>query len=94
MPSRSQRRRGKYSVQGQKRKGKPVRPTLPEGQPAAAQVGAVASSEVPLPSASSPVPAVEPAAVRHPYITAELRTIGILAVVVLIILAVLVLVLS
>jgi len=46
------------------------------------------------PSVSAPTPMAKPTAVRYPYITTELRTIGILAGIILIILTILALVLS
>ena len=93
MPGKSQRRRGKYSAQSKKRKSRPSRPTMLAQQPAVAQTHeSVSSPKVSVPSASVPTPMAEPASVRYPYIASELRTIGILAGIMLIVLVVLALV--
>jgi len=95
MPGKSRRRRGKYSFQGKKKKGRPSRPTILTQQPAVAQTAEpVSSPSVSVPSASVPTPMAKPAAVQYPYIATELRTIGILAGIMLIVLIVLALVLS
>jgi len=95
MPGKSRRRRGKYSPQSKKRKGRPNRPSVFAQQPAVAQTHEpVSSPDAPVPSASVPTPMVKPAAVRYPHIATELWTIGILAGVMLIVLVVLALVLS
>lgn len=95
MPGKSRRSRGKYSIQSKKKKGRPRRPTMLAQQPAAAQVPEAASSpQVPVPSVEVPTPMAKPALVRYPYIATELRTIAILAGVMLIVLIVLALVLS
>ena len=95
MPGKSRRRRGKHSFQSKKKKGRPYRPAIVAQQPAVAQTHEpVSSPSVPLPSASVPSPVVKPAAIWYPYIATELRTIGILAGIMLIVLVVLALVLS
>lgn len=95
MPSKSRRGRGKYSPQSRKKKVKLKRPVMLAHQPAVAQTPeSVSSPDVSAPSARVPTPAVKPVVVRYPYIATELRTIGILASVMLIVLAVLALVLS
>ena len=95
MPDKSRRERVKYSAQGKKKKGRPSRPTTLAQQPAVAQTHEPASSpKVPVAPASVPTPMAKPAAVHYPYIAAELRTIGILAGIMLIVLVVLALVLS
>ncbi|MFC1958517.1 hypothetical protein ACFLV6_01160 [Chloroflexota bacterium] len=95
MPGKSRSRRGKYSIQSKGKKSRPNHPAV------AAQQQTVARAHEPAPltnvsasSAEIPTPMVKPAAVSYPYIAAELRTIGILAGIVLIILTVLALVLS
>ena len=93
MPGKSQRRRGKHSTQSKKRKSRPSRPAVLVQQQALAQTHeSVSSPEASVPSASVPTPMAEPASVRYPYIASELRTIGILAGIMLIILVVLALV--
>ncbi len=94
MPGSSRRSRGKYSVQSKKRKGRPKHPTIVAQQAAVAQTHEpVSSPDVPAPSASAPAPVAKVAAARYPYIATELRTIGILAGILLIVLIVLALVL-
>ena len=95
MPGKSRHRRGKYSVQSKKKKSRPNRPTTLAQQPVVAQSDEpVSSSVVPVPSASVPTPMAKPATVGHLYIATELRTISILAGIMLVILVVLALVLS
>ncbi len=95
MPDKSRRRQGKYSFQSKKRKGKPKRPTMLAQQPAVAQIHEpVSSPNVSVPSATVPTPMSKPASIRYPYIATELRTIGILTGIMLIVLVVLALVLS
>ena len=94
MPGKSHRKRGKYSIQS-KKKGRPIRPRSPAQQPVVAQTHEpVSSPDVSTPSVNVPAPATKPIAVRYPYIATELRTIGILAGIMLVVLVVLALVLS
>jgi len=95
MPGKSRRRRGKYSTQSKRQKGRLSRPTVVVQQQAVAQ----AHKPAPLPnmsasSAGMPTPMAKLAAIQYPYLATELWTIGILAVIMLIILVVLALVLS
>jgi len=93
MPGKSRRKRGKYSIQS-KKKGRPIRPSPPAQQPAAAQTHEpVSSPDVSTPLANVPSPATKPIAVHHPYIATELRTISILAGIMVAVLVVLALVL-
>ena len=95
MPGKSRRRKGKYSLQKQKKKGRPSRPATVAQQPAVAQSHQLASSpSAPAPSTSVPTPMAKMDSARHQYIATELQTIGILAAIMLIILAVLAFVLS
>jgi len=95
MPSKSRRHRGKQPVQSKRKKGRPSRPTTPLQPPVEARVEKpVASPEVKVPSVITPAPVTRPAVISYPYVTAELRTIGILAGVMLIVLIVLALVWS
>jgi len=87
MPGKSRRRKGKHSFQSKKKKGRASRPTILAQQPAVAPTGEpVPSPSVSVPSPSVPAQMAKPAAVWHPYITTELRTIGILAGIMLIVL--------
>ena len=96
MPSKSRGGRGKRSPQGKKRgKSRQRFSATVAQQPAVAQAREpVPPSTVSAPLASVPTPAAKLATVRYPYIAAELRTIGILGGIMLIILVVLALVLS
>lgn len=94
MPGKSRRRKGKYSIQSKKKKNGLSRPTALAQQSAVAQVReSVSSPKVSISSASAPAPVVKSVVVQYPYIATELRTIGILAGIMLIILIVLALVL-
>ncbi len=95
MPGKSRHGKGKHFSQGKKKKDR----RSPLGVVAQRQVVTethkpVAPPKVVAPSASAPVPMPVLTAVRYPYILTELRRIGILAGVMLVILVVLVLVLS
>ena len=95
MPGKSRRRKGKHSIQSKKRKDRPSHPTVAVQQQAVAQTREpVPPSNVSASSTGIPTPMAKPATVRYPYIATELRTIGILAGITLIILTVLALVLS
>jgi len=95
MPGKSRSRKGKYSAQVKKIKGRTGRPTLPAQQPSVAQTHEpVSSPKVPVAPVSVPTRMAKLAAVNYPYIATELRTIGILAGIILIVLVVLALVLS
>ncbi len=93
MPGKSQRKKAKYSSQIKKRKTTVSRPAAAVQEQTAAKV----REPAPLPKAStsSGTPAMAKlAAVQRPYISTELRTIGIIAGIMLIILIVLGIVLS
>lgn len=90
MPGKSQRRRTKYSSQSKNKRGRPSHQTVAVQQPTATQAREpVLSLKVPASSASKSGTIAKLAAIQHPYMTTELRTIGILAGVILIILVVL-----
>ena len=92
MPGKS-RRRGQYSIQSKKRRGKLSRPAIAE-QPAVAQNHKpIARPNTSVPSASAPTPMVKLSDIRYPYIATELRTIGIMAGLMLAVLVMLALVL-
>ena len=93
MSGKSRRGRGKHSFQSRKKKGRLASSAITARQPAAAQTyKPVVSSEVAAPAASVPTPMPTPAAVRYPFIATELRRIGILAGIMLVVLVVLALV--
>ena len=95
MPGKSRHRKGKHPLQSKKKKGRLSRPNIFAQQAAVAQTREpVSSPNVSVPSASIPTPMAKPAAVRHPYIATELWTIGVLAAIMLTVLAVLASVLS
>ncbi len=95
MPGKSRHRKGKHSFQSKKKKGRLSRPNIFAQQAAVAQTREpVSSSGVAVPSARVPTPVVKLAAGRYPYIATELRTIGILAIIMMVVLTVLALVLS
>lgn len=95
MPGKSRHGRGKHGPQSRKRKGRRHSLAAVAQQPAAAQTPEpVSRPKVSAPAASVPTPMANLAAARYPYVAIELRTIGILAGIMLIILAILALVLS
>lgn len=95
MHSKSRHGRRKHSFQGKKKKDRRSSPGVVAQQQAGIQIDKpVTPPRVIAPSASEPTPMPVPTAVRYPYILAELRRIGILAGIMLVILVVLALVLS
>ena len=95
MPGKSRHGRRKRSFQGKKKKGRRSPPGIVAQQQADIQIDKpVAPPKVVTPSARAPTPTPALTAVRYPYILTELRRIGILAGIMLVILVVLVLVLS
>ena len=94
MPSKSRRGRGKYSPPKKKRKDRQGRPATLTQQPASAQIDEpVSSPKVSAPATSVPVPAAKPAGAQHLHVANELRTIGIIAGIMLIVLIILAVVL-
>jgi len=95
MPSKSSRKKGKYSPQSKKKKSRSSRPAAVVTQSVAAEgqrpVEAPGAKVAP---AEAPAPMVTPAAVQYHYVAAELRTIGILAGIMIVILVVLALFLA
>ena len=95
MPGKSRYRKGKGLPQSKKRKSRRRFLATVAQQQAVAQTYEPASHpSASAPLVSVPTPMTKLAAVRYPHIATELRTIGILAGIMLIILAVLALVLS
>ena len=90
MPGKSWQGRRRHPARSKKRKGRRSPPTgVAQRQAVAPTYEAVAHPEVSTPSVSVPTPRATLAAVRHPYIFSELRRIGILAGIMLVILVVL-----
>lgn len=83
MPKKLRRRKGKYSVPSSKKKDRISRP------PAIVQQQAVTQAKKPAPAVTPSTSTIKPATTQYPYIAAELRTISILAVIIIIILFVL-----
>ena len=95
MSGKSQRSKGKHSFQSRKKKDKLKHLATVTQQPVANRVHEpVSSPEVSVPSVNLPARTEKIAAVRYPSIAIELRTIGILAGIMLTGLVVLALILS
>ena len=90
MPSKSRRKRSKQSFHGKKRKGK-LTPVLKTTEPAtASQTGTPADPPtVTAPPVSKPAPAPTPTAASYPYVTSELKRIGIIAAIMIVVLVIL-----
>jgi hypothetical protein len=81
MPGKSRRKRGR---QPQSRKIKDRQRQVGSRVSAAViSPGPVSQSSATSPVVETPRPTVSPSPIQHPYITAELRTIGILTVIIL-----------
>ncbi len=90
MPGKSRHKRKKYPIQSKKGKDTLNHPTIPAQQPVVAQTrGPAISPNVSVRSAKAPAQMVTPAAGQYSNATTELRNIGILAGIMLIILIVL-----
>ena len=89
MPGKS-RRRGRHLPRGKRRKGRKGF-SAPVAQPAAVSQGYEPAAEAGrlVPSAKAPTPKATVTVALHPNIAAELRRIGILAGIILVILVVL-----
>ena len=95
MPGKSRRGRGKRSPQSTKRKIRQrFLTTVAHQQPVVQTYESVSHPNASAPMASVPTPMAKLAAVRYPHVATELRAIGILAGIMLIILTILALVLS
>jgi len=94
MPGKTRRKRAKLSGQSKKKTARQYQPAVAVRQAVAAQAQeSVPPSDISAPPVKEPAPAVKAAAIRHPFIASELRTIGILAGVMIVVLIVLALVL-
>jgi hypothetical protein len=92
MPGKSRHHRRRQSAWARKRKERQS-PIGTIQQQAAVPIHEAAAPKVSAPASSVPISKVTPAVARYPYITGELRRIGILAGIMLVILVVLALVL-
>jgi hypothetical protein len=91
----SRKSRRKHPSQDKRRKkGRPSSSTVIAQQPSASQTnGTISQPKVPIPPARVPAPVSTPTVVQYPYISTELRRIGILSGIMIAILVVLALVL-
>ncbi len=90
MPGKSRRGRGRFSARSKKRRGTLTRVAQ---QQAADETHKLTAPAMSTPSPSAPTIKAMATGTRYPYVVAELRRIGILAVIMLVILVVLALVL-
>ena len=89
MPGKSKRKRGKHQPSKKGKSRQRFAATTTQQAAVTATLESVAPVKVSAPSESVPTPVAKPSVTRYPYIAAELRTIGILAGIILIILVVL-----
>jgi hypothetical protein len=95
MSSRSRRKRGKQSFHGKKKKGK-LTPVLRTAESVTASQTDTPTSPplVTTPPISKPAPAPTSAVASYPYVTSDLKKIGIIAAILIAVLAILSRVLS
>ena len=95
MPSKSGHSRRERLARSKKKKGRRSPPVAVAQQPATAPTHETAASpRVSVPAAGTPSPGIVAAPAQYPYIASELRRIGILAGITLVILVILALTLS
>jgi len=95
MPGKSRRGKGKYPVRSKRRRGGHGSLSTIVQQPPVSQANEpVPQPKVPVSSSRVSSPVATVSAVRYPFVVTELRTIGILAGIILVILVVLAFVLS
>ncbi len=95
MPGKSRQGKGKHPVRSKKRRsGHGSRASVAQQPPVSQTYEPVPKPEVSAPLPSTPTPSAAVSAIRYPYIIIELRRIGILAGIMLVVLVVLALVLS
>lgn len=94
MPGKSQHGKGKHTVRSKRKSGRGSGAIAAQQPPVSQTYGPVPQPEVSTPSPSTPIPSATVSPVRYPYIITEIRRIGILAGITLVILVVLALVLS
>lgn len=91
MPGKSRHGKGKHHYHGKKSRARHHVPMVSQAVAGTPQPAATVSAP---PPSRAPTAATTPRAIQHPYITAELRNIGILSGVILVILIVLARILS
>jgi len=90
MPAKSRRKRGKNTPPAKRKKDQKINPSAAVQQQAVVQnAEPVSAPDVPAVSRSTPASAARTKTASYPHIAAELWTIGILAVIMLVILIVL-----
>ncbi len=95
MPGKTRRKRAKLSGQSKKKRARQNQLAAAARQPVATQAQKpVPPSDISVSPVTEPAPTVKVSVIRHPFIVSELRTIGILAAVMLVVLIVLGLVLT
>ena len=94
MPGKSRHGKGKHPVRSKRRRSGRSSGAIAAQPPVSQTYEPVPQPEVSAPSPSAPTPAAAATTARYPYIITELRRIGILAGITLVILVVLALVLS
>jgi hypothetical protein len=95
MPGKARRRKVKYSAPKKRKKERTSHPTVLYEQSRVTETRKpVSSPSISASVASAPEPMPKPALIQHPYISSELRTIGILAGIMLVILIILAVVMS
>ena len=95
MPGKSRHGKGKHSFHSKKKRSRQRFSAITAQQRVVAQTTKPAApSKLSAPSIGVPTPMATPATVRYPYVVAEMRRIGILAGIMLVILIGLTLVLS
>lgn len=95
MPGKARRRKVKYSAPKKKKKERISHPTVLFEKPEVTETRKpVSSPSISAPVASTHEPMPKPALIQHPYISNELRTISILAGIMLVILIILAVVMS
>ena len=94
MPGKSHHGKGKHLPRSKRKKTKRSPQAIVTQQPAAAQYyNPVLQTKASFPSVNAPTPMATQTAARYPYVIGELRRIGILAGIMLVVLVVLALVL-
>jgi len=94
MPGKSRHGKGKHPHHSKKSKAKLRHSAMSLQQPIAADTTQPVATTITPPSSRVPTSPAKPRIAQYPYITTELRRIGILAGIILVILIVLALVLS
>ena len=89
MPGKSRRRRGKYLAKSKRRKGRLSHPTVEQQAVTQARKPVPLSKASPSPTSVPAAPVAKTVAIRYQNVATELRTIGILAGILLVILIVL-----